>query len=253
MKLGMKLKFKFSYFFVLSAAVPFAVCAQDAYLSEEDFYEEELTSPVVVSDPLESINRYTFKFNDFVYTELLDPLARGYQAVTPDPVERGASNFFKNLRYPIRLTGNVLQARWSNAWHETKRFAVNTTVGIVGVRQVADTMEGLGPIPAEDVGQALGAWGIPEGPYLIVPILGPMTLRDVGGYIGDVVVHPTREPFSLIGDWDWEWQTLWGTTEFIVASPALMRNYNEMKGSAIDPYSSLKNGYIQLRRAKIAE
>ena len=239
--------------FLLSLLLPLVGTAADGYLSEEDFYEEEVKGTIDVSDPLESVNRYTFKFNDFVYLNLVQPLADGYQAITPDPVEKGASNFFDNLRYPVRLAGNLLQGRLNGAWVETGRFAINSTVGVAGVWTPADHMEAFAPIPREDVGQALGSWGLGEGPYLVLPLLGPSNLRDLGGLIGDRAVNPLDEPFSLIDDWNWEWQLALATTEFTVESPRLMDRYMRLKGSAIDPYSSLKNGYTQLRRAAIEE
>jgi len=238
-------------FFFLLMLFPFALQAAEGYLSEEDFYEEEIEGTIDVSDPLEPINRYTFKFNDFVYLNLVQPLADGYQAVTPDPVEEGANNFFYNLKYPVRLAGNLLQGRFDGAWVETGRFAMNTTVGIAGVFTPADKVNGFAPIPKEDIGQALGSWGLGEGPYLVLPLLGPSNLRDLGGYVGDRAVNPLKEPFSLIDDWNWEWRLALSATEFTVESPSLMDRYLRLKGSAIDPYSSLKNGYTQFRRAAI--
>ena len=227
--------------------------AEEEYLSEDDLYAEEITNGPEVGDPLESLNRYTFEFNDFVLLKLVQPVADGYQAITPDPVEEGAKNFFRNIRYPIRLAGNLLQGRLKGAWVETGRFAINTTAGIGGILTPADGMEGFEPIPAEGVGQALGAWGIGEGPYLVLPFLGPSNLRDLVGLVGDAAVHPTRKPFSLIDDWDWEWQTAWGGTEFLVSTPRLLDGYLQMKGSSIDPYTAVKNVYTQHRRAKLQE
>lgn len=227
--------------------------AEDGFLSEDDLYNEDVNEQVSVYDPLESINRYTFKFNDFVYLKVLDPIARGYTYITPDPVEEGAKNFFSNLRYPVRLSGNLLQGRWEGAWVETKRFAVNTTIGVAGVFSPADKMEGMEPIPREDIGQALGSWSIGEGPYLVIPLLGPSNVRDLFGLVGDAAVQPTREPFSLISDWNWEWRTALVGTEFLVSSPTIMDSYNRMKGNSIDAYSSLKNGYTQYRRAAVEE
>ncbi|MFU8848580.1 MAG: VacJ family lipoprotein [Opitutales bacterium] len=238
---------------LLACGVGAALHAQDDYLSEEDFYDEELNSGLEISDPLEFINRYTFKFNDFVYLNLLEPLADTYQAVTPDPVEKGASNFFRNLKYPVRLVGNLLQGRLKGAWVETGRFAINTTVGVLGVFRPADEISGFAPIPKEDIGQALGSWGVGEGPYLVIPLLGPSNLRDLGGTVGDRAINPFDEPFSLIDDWSWEWQLALAGSEFIVASPSLIERYKRLKGSAIDPYGSLKNGYTQYRRAAIKE
>jgi len=225
----------------------------EEFLSEEDLYGDDLSRSVVVDDPLQPINRVTFQFNDFVLLNLVQPLADGYQAVTPDPVEKGASNFFDNLRYPVRLAGNLLQGRAKGAWVETGRFAINSTVGVLGVFTPADEMEGFAPIPAEDIGQALGSWGVSEGPYLVLPFMGPSNLRDLVGMVGDRVVNPLDQPVSVIDDWNWEWQVALGVTEFTVNSPSIVERYLRLKGSAIDPYSSLRNGYTQFRRGAIAE
>ncbi|WPJ96534.1 VacJ family lipoprotein [Coraliomargarita algicola] len=222
-------------------------------LSDEDFYNEDVTTSSSIYDPLEAVNRYTFEFNDFVYMNVLQPVVDGYTAITPDPIERGASNFFDNLKYPVRLAGNLLQGRLKGAWVETGRFAINSTMGIGGIMTPADSVNGFEPIKPEDVGQALGAWGIAEGPYLVLPLLGPSNLRDLGGLIGDRSVNPLKEPFSLIDDWNWEWRLALSGTEFIAKSPEIMQRYKQFKGSAIDPYSSMKNGYTQYRRGVIAE
>lgn len=227
--------------------------AEDDFLSEEDFFEEEISATVEVSDPLEPVNRFFYGFNDFVYLNVLGPIADGYQFITPDPVEKAAGNFFRNIRYPIRLVGNLLQGRLKGARIETERFIINSTVGIGGLFSPADRVEDLARIPPEEVGQAFGAWGIPEGPYLVLPILGPSNLRDTVGMVFDFAAHPTSEPYSLIDDWNWEWRTAWSGSEIIVGAPSLMEAYRQMKGNSIDPYSSLKNAHTQRRRAKIEE
>ena len=233
-------------------AVCGSLAAQDEFFTEEELYEEEIAQAAQISDPLESINRYTFAFNDFVVLNLIDPLAEGYQAITPDPVEEGASNFFYNLKYPVRLVSNLLQGRLEGAWVETGRFVVNTGTSL-GFMTYADDIDMFQPIPPEDMGQAFGSWGIGEGPYLVLPILGPSNLRDLVGYVGDRAVNPLEEPFSLIDDWNWEVQAGLSATEFTVSSPRIVERYMQMKGSAIDPYTSLKNGYTQFRRAAVAE
>lgn len=227
--------------------------AQDSYLSEEDFYNEEVVKFSSIYDPLESLNRYTFNFNDFVYINVLQPIVDGYTAITPDPIEEGASNFFDNLKYPVRLVGNLLQGRLKNAWVETGRFAINSTVGLAGIMTPADAVDGFARIKPEDIGQALGSWGIGEGPYLVLPLLGPSNLRDLGGLLGDRSVNPLKEPFSLINDWNWEWRLALAGGEFIATSPDIMERYKRFKGNAIDPYSSMKNGFTQYRRGAIAE
>ena len=227
--------------------------AQDSYLAEEDFYNEEVNGAANIYDPFESVNRYTFKFNDFVYLNILQSIADGYTLITPDAVEEGADNFFYNLKYPVRLAGNLLQGRLKGAWVETGRFAINSTIGLAGVMTPADGIEGFAPIKPEDIGQAFGAWGIGEGPYLVLPLLGPSNLRDLGGLIGDRAVNPLKEPFSLIDDWNWEWRLALTGSEIIVNSPGILNRYKQLKGDAIDPYSSLKNGYTQYRLGAIAE
>lgn len=205
----------------------------------------------MIPDPLEPFNRVMFKFNDFIYMNVVQHVANGYRAVTPDPVERGASNFFQNLGYPVRLVGNLLQGRIKGAWIETERFVVNTTIGVAGIYKAADHFERMQPIEPEDMGQAFGAWGIGEGPYLVLPLLGPSNLRDLFGLVGDRAVNPLTEPYSVIEDSNL--QLALGASGFVVQSPSLLDLYTKMKGSAIDPYSALKNGYLQKRRNMIEE
>jgi len=233
--------------FLLSAALAYG--QESDVLSEEELFEEDLGDSIEVSDPLEPVNRVFFKVNDFFLTKVADPIASTYEWIMPDTAEVGASNFFRNLRYPIRLTGNLLQGRLKGGWIETQRFAINSTVGVFGVMDPASEVDGLERLPGEDVGQALGAWGIPEGPYLVVPFLGPMTTRDAFGYVGDIVVDPIADPLSVVDDW--EWRLAYSSSSFVVESPGLISRYNMMKGSSIDPYSSLKNAYVQNRRALI--
>lgn len=229
------------------SALP-AVAQNDA-----DLYGDDVATSSSVQDPLEAINRVTFDVNDFIYLNIFEPVADGYQAITPDPVEKGASNFFRNLKYPVRLAGNLLQGRINGAWVETGRFAINTTVGIAGVFTPADSVEGFEPIPAEDIGQALGAWGVSDGPYLVLPLLGPSNLRDLGGYIGDRAVNPLQQPLSAIESWNWEWRLALTGSEIIATSPSWIARYDQMKGNSIDAYGAMKNGYTQYRQAAIEE
>ena len=241
------------FVFSLVLLVPVAaVQAEDDFLSEEDLYGDfEEEAVFAVSDPLESINRATFKFNDFVYVKVMQPISNGYQKVTPDPVEKGASNFFANLGYPVRLVGNLLQLELKGAWLETERFAVNTTLGIVGVRRAAAQFERLQPRQPEDVGLAFGAWGIGDGPYLVLPFLEPSNCRDLVGLVGDRAVNPLKSPYSVIEEY--QWQLALDATEVIVKSPTLLDIYMQLKDGAIDPYSAMKNGYAQKRRSMIEE
>lgn len=135
------------------------------------------------SDPLEPINRAIYKFNDKVDVYALEPLARGYQKVTPQPVQTGVHNFFGNLEEPIIVVNDVLQGKFRQSLSDTARFILNTTFGIVGVMDVATPMGH--PKHREDFGQTLGTWGMGEGWYLVLPFLGPSSGRDAFGRLVD--------------------------------------------------------------------
>lgn len=145
--------------------------ADDGVASEAEVAEHNV-------DPWESFNRPVYEFNDFLDRWLLRPVAKGYQKITPDPVERSVSNFFGNLREPFNLVNNLLQGKWSAGASDGGRLLINTTIGIAGLFDVAQHW-GL-ERSDEDLGQTLGRWGVGPGPYLVVPLLGPRTLRDAG-------------------------------------------------------------------------
>jgi phospholipid-binding lipoprotein MlaA len=223
--------------------------AEDDFLSEEDLYGDFGDESLVISDPLQPMNRVIFKFNDFVYVNVLRHIADGYTAITPNFIEKGISNFFQNLKYPVRLAGNLLQGRVKGARIETERFLVNTTLGIGGVYKAADHFDRMQPIESEDIGQALGAWGIGEGPYLVLPFLGPSNFRDLFGLLGDRAVNPLDAPFLVIDDW--ELQLALGATEFINNTPDIIDLYLSIRENALDPYSAIKSGYTERRRSLI--
>jgi phospholipid-binding lipoprotein MlaA len=235
--------------FLFFSAATLGLCAQnDDFLSEDDLYGDFEDEFQVVKDPLQPVNRVIFKFNDLVYVHVLRHVANTYSAITPDFVEKGASNFFQNLKYPVRLAGNLLQGRVKGARVETERFLVNTTLGIAGVFKAADRFERMQPIEAEDIGQALGAWGIGEGPYLVLPFLGPSNIRDLLGMAGDRAVNPLDAPFVVIDD---DVQLILGATDFVTNSPSIINVYMQIKEGAIDPYSAIKSGYTERRRAMV--
>lgn len=236
---------------LLLGAATLNLAAQDDFLSEDDLYGDFEGTSRVVRDPLQPVNRVIFKFNDFVYINVLRHIANGYTKITPDFLERGVSNFFYNLKYPVRLTGNLLQGRLKGARIETERFLVNSTLGIAGVYRAADHFDRMQPIESEDIGQALGAWGIGEGPYLVLPLLGPSNFRDLFGLLGDRTVNPLDQPLSLIDHWDVTWQVTLSASEFISSSPDIVSIYMRIKEGAIDPYSAIKSGYTERRRAMI--
>jgi phospholipid-binding lipoprotein MlaA len=140
--------------------------------SQDDFYIVEEVS----QDPWEGFNRAIFTFNDTLDQYILKPVAKGYRYITPNFVDNGITNFFGNLQEPLVIVNDLLQGKFLQAGQDTLRFIINSTVGIVGLLDVASKMD----LPAhdEDFGQTLGHWGVPSGPYIMLPFLGPSTVRD---------------------------------------------------------------------------
>ncbi len=143
-------------------------------------------------DPWEGFNRKVFVFNDTLDTYALKPVAKGYRAITPDPVEDGVSRMFSNVGEIVNVVNDLLQGKFRQAGNDTGRFLVNTTIGLVGFFDVADDL-GMPKNEGEDFGQTLGVWGVGEGPYLVLPLLGPGTLRDGPAKIVDFLIDPISE------------------------------------------------------------
>jgi len=150
-----------------------------------------LSAPVLAEDgvdPLEGWNRTVFSFNETLDRYLLKPVAKGYDFVTPQFVDNGISNIFSNLGEVRNLVNNLLQLKGGEAVDDLGRFAINSTVGLVGFFDVASKW-GLEK-NQEDFGQTLATWGVNDGPYLMLPLLGPATVRDGVGRISDSFLLP---------------------------------------------------------------
>ena len=232
------------------ALTPAATLAAEAAPAAEP--DEFATPPV--SDPLEPLNRVLFKFNDGFYTVVLRPVAHGYVRATPVQARHGLENFFDNLRFPIRFVGDVLAARPKRAAQETGKFLLNTTVGFVGLVKVSDTVAGLKDVPPAGLGMAFAVWGIGPGPYLVLPVLGPSSLRDGVGLAGDIWLMPTNwNGFEQLDGYDWTWRTGIQTLDLVQSSPDWIRNYDDFKQSAVDPYIAVRNGYLQYRASAVKD
>jgi phospholipid-binding lipoprotein MlaA len=142
-------------------------------------------------DPLEGFNRAVFAFNDVADSYLISPVARGYRAVTPDPVEQSVYRIFVNASEVNSAFNSLLQAKLGKAARHSGRFLINTTLGIGGLIDVADPM-GIPRDEPEDFGQTLGVWGVGSGPYLVLPLLGPSTLRDTPTRYVDSFLEPVN-------------------------------------------------------------
>ena len=142
-------------------------------------------NPEEIKDCFEKLNRATFAFNQSFDEAVIKPIAKGYRKL-PDPVQRGTSNAVKNLSNLITIPNNVLQGDIKTAFINTARLAVNTTIGLLGTIDVANKM-GFPKYEKEDYGQTLGAWGVGPGCYLVLPVLGPSTVRDTAGSFANIM------------------------------------------------------------------
>lgn len=215
---------------------------------EEEFEDEYANVSPAVSDPFERVNRTMFKFNTTVYNHVLRPFSHGYERVVPAPARRGLVSFFDNIKYPVRFASCLLQGKFNRAAAETGKFALNSTVGLAGFIRVSDRYPEL-QAPEEDIGQALGAWGIGPGPFLILPVLGPSTLRDTVGSVGDYYATPTNWHFMHEYD-DWV-RTSLQAGDAISGMPALLATHDALQRAALDPYVAFRNAYLQYREAEV--
>ena len=193
-------------------------------------------------DPLEPLNRAVYHFNDGLDKAIMKPVATVYREVLPDVVRTGVTNFFNNLYDILTALNNLLQGKIADAVSDVGRLAVNTTVGVAGLIDVA-TEIGL-ERHKEDFGQTLGRWGIGDGPYLQIPFLGPSSVRDAIGAFGDYKVDPIR----------WIWRdhvatrnSLWGLY-FVNLRASLLDSTKILDEAALDPYEFQRDAYLQRRR-----
>lgn len=213
-------------------------------VDEHDDYAE-----LAVSDPLEKVNRGTFWFNDKLYLVLFRPVAKGYELALPEEFRRGIGNAFENVKFPVRFVNSALQGKFKRAGKETGKFVVNTVAGVGGLVKVSDKISTLANVPDEDTGQTFGTWGIGHGPYIVLPVLGPSSLRDGVGLIGDYALNPVNWGFAYHGGHDWEhdWTMIPPTVNTIRLLPDQISKYDAATKEAVDPYISVRSVYIQNR------
>lgn len=198
-----------------------------------------------VADPWEGFNRATFRFNDGLYTVLLRPLAKGYTTVLPEPARKGITNACTNVRYPVRLVNSALQGKFKRAGKETAMFAVNTVAGIGGLFRVSDKIPSLADVPPEDTGQTFAVWGMGHGPYLVLPFLGPCTVRETVGLAGDYVLNPVH--WGIFWNDGGDWKMIPPAVNTLQLLPEQLALYDSSTENAVDPYLSARSFYIQNR------
>jgi len=215
---------------------------------EQGLFEDEFeTKQLQVADPLYYWNKGMYHFNDKLYFWLLKPLARGYTAITPDIFRVGVRNLFYNLMMPIRLVNCILQGKANAAASEFTRFVINTTVGVLGIVDPASQYPLLNLADDEDLGQTFAKYGIGNGFFLVWPILGPSTLRDFIGSLGDAYLNPLVyvDPFEA--------QLAVRGFNLVNKTSFHIGEYEALKEASVDPYVAMRNSYLQFREKKIKQ
>ncbi|MBV8889718.1 MAG: VacJ family lipoprotein [Alphaproteobacteria bacterium] len=206
------------------------------------------TAPdVSFNDPFENTNRAVFAFNQGVNHTVLIPIAKTYRTVLPDPMRQSFHDFLQNLNGPVIFANDVLQAQLGLAGRTLARFAINTSVGAGGMFDVA-TRIGI-PYHENDFGITLAVWGLPDGPYVVVPVLGPSNPRDLAGQVGDGFA----DPWNIIAS---EHHRLWAPVlrSAVSGIDELSRNIeglNDIERTSLDYYATIRSLYRQRREAQI--
>ena len=200
-----------------------------------------------VYDPLETVNRGIFWFNDKMYFYVLKPLARGFRYV-PEPWRVSLKNFFNNLRAPVTIINATLQGKFSDAGYELTRFATNTTLGIGGLFDPSKEHFGITPRD-EDTGQTLGHYGVGPGPYLVLPFLGPSNLRDAVGLFADSRMDLT---YYIWGKDKNNYDYIGAIAIRTINNLSLDKDtYEGIKKDALDPYLFVRDAFAQYRQNKV--
>lgn len=194
-------------------------------------------------DPFEGFNRAMYRFNDGLDRAIVKPLARGYRAIVPSPVDKGVTNFFSNLADVRSAINNLLQFKVERALNDVSRVAVNTTFGVLGLIDVASNVNL--PRYDEDFGQTLGAWGSEPGPYIVLPILGPSSGRDAIG----LVVDWFADPLTYLDDDTVRW-SLRGLN-MVDTRADLLSASRVLEEAALDPYAFVREAYLQKRQHEV--
>lgn len=197
-------------------------------------------------DPLEGLNRGIYKFNDVADKAVIKPIAGAYKAALPSPVRSGVNNFFSNLATFVTVINDLLQFKLDKAMDDTGRLAINTTFGIGGLVDWA-SMDGIEE-RHEDLGQTLGYWGVGDGAFLMLPLLGPSTIRDTAGLVVDSAFI---DPLGYIDNVSLRNQLL--LTKFVDTRAQYLPGSDLLDEAALDPYVFLRDAYLQRRHSLIQD
>ena len=238
------LRLVLSDLFVFSALI-LSGCASHPETEQQQVtgYEEDF------NDPFENTNRKIFEFNQFVDRNAIVPAAKAYRAALPDPVRDSVRDFLNNLREPLVFLNDALQGQFERAGKTVGRFVINSTIGMGGTVDVAGRWGT--PFHEEDLGLTLGSWGVPEGPYIVVPILGPSTPRDLGGQVAEGFGDPWNN--LVTGN---PWTLYWipfarGGVSGIDQRSRYIETLADIERTSLDYYATIRSLYRQRRAALI--
>lgn len=198
-----------------------------------------------VNDPWERMNRGIFQFNEGADRYVIEPAAKGWDFVVPDPVERAIDRFFDNAGIPIKLANDLLQAKPVAAAEDLSRFVINTVLGVAGFFDPATSFGIDGH--NEDFGQTLGYWGVPPGPYLVLPLLGPSSPRDTVGLVADSAARVY--PYFVV----WWVSSAITTTDLLNRRSLALDEIAAERESALDYYVAVRNAYTSYRENQVRD
>lgn len=217
-----------------------ALPAEDNSLDDYDDFSPE--DNAIANDPLEGWNRFWFHTNDWIFLNIVKPVHKGYAFVVPAPMRSGISNFAYNLAFPVRLINFLLQGEFAQAGVEFDRSLVNFMVSL-GFADVASQSKPRYEYHPETAtfDSTLAAWRVPDGPYFMIPFIGPSTVRGAVGFGGDLALKPQ--------DYVLDWPITLGSTVFFGFNSAdkLYEPYEQLTGAALEPYTALRNAYMSKR------
>jgi phospholipid-binding lipoprotein MlaA len=217
--------------------VPFRETNDDSFLKE--------TSKPKNRDPLRPLNKVFFSINNQLYRFIFKPLAKVTTTLIPKPIRTGIGNVIENAETPVRVAGCLLQGKFKRAGQETAKLLVNSTVGVGGLFKPSQSIETLKDVPVEDVGQAIATWGIPAGPYVVLPVIGPSNVREIVGHGGDIAANPA----TWLGERSV--RILARGTKIVQENPYRMDLYDAATKHAVDPYTSVREAYQSYRQHEI--
>ena len=237
-------KLVFVFLLLLSTNLLAADSSDNVTTYPRDF--ETSTFEDEIYDPLEPVNRAIFSFNNALDKVILEPVAKGYRKL-PSPVQAGISNFLSNLKMPLVIINQVLQGQIPNAVESTGRFAVNSTVGLVGLIDVANKI-GLEE-KDEDFGQTFATWGVGDGFYIVLPIFGPSNARDA---VGTAITY-TLDPVNawLVNEGEAWAVPLRASANAVDYRSKIIDEVNALRNNSVDYYAAVRSSYYQNRKAAI--